>query len=77
MSQVNKNRVTEARLRNALRTVAIAIDCHGDVYWPIFEALKSELECLKSRRAQLAEFCDKTAAEDSVKPPRSRESANV
>lgn len=43
-------------MRRALRTVAIAIECHGDVYWPIFEALKAELDAKRSRRAQLAEF---------------------
>lgn len=57
MGQTSSTPVTEARLRRALRTVAIAIECHGDVYWPIFEALKAELDAKLSRRAQLAEFC--------------------
>lgn len=56
MRQTSSTPVTEARLRRALRTVAIAIECHGDVYWPIFEALKAERDAKRSRRAQLAEF---------------------
>jgi len=56
MGQPSHSTITEARIRRALRTVAIAIEHHGDVYWPIFEALKSELDVLKARRAQLAEF---------------------
>lgn len=56
MGQNSSPPITEARLRRALRTVAHAIDCHGDVYWPIFEAIKSELDARKARQAQLAEF---------------------
>jgi len=56
MGQDSSSSITEARLRRALRTVASAIDCHGDVYWPIFETLKSELDARKARQAQLAEF---------------------
>lgn len=66
MGQKRSSPVTEARLRNALRTVAIAIECHGDVYWPIFEALKAELDGIKSRRAQLAEF--RTSSSDRRMP---------
>lgn len=56
MGQNSSSPITEARLRRALRTVANAIDCHGEVYWPIFEALKAELDARKARRAQLAEY---------------------
>ena len=56
MGQKSLSPVTEARLRRALRTVANAIECHGEVYWPIFETLKAELDERKARRAQLAEF---------------------
>tara|TARA_R110002012_G_scaffold320741_1_gene545289 strand:- start:1851 stop:2084 length:234 start_codon:yes stop_codon:yes gene_type:complete len=56
MGQKSSSPVTDARLRRALRTVANAIECHGEVYWPIFETLKAELDARKARRAQLAEF---------------------
>lgn len=56
MGQESSSAVTDARLRRALRTVANAIECHGEVYWPIFETLKAELDARKARRAQLAEF---------------------
>lgn len=48
--------ITEARLQRALRTVADVIYVYGDVYWPVFEVLKAELDDRQSRRAQLAEF---------------------
>ncbi len=56
MGQNSSSPVTEVRLRRALRTVANAIECHGEVYWPIFEALKEELDARNARRTQLAEF---------------------
>lgn len=56
MGQKSASLVTEVRLRRALRTVANAIECHGEVYWPIFEALKAELDARNERRAQLAQF---------------------
>lgn len=48
MGQNSSPPITEARLRRALRTVANAIDCHGEVYWPIVEALKAELDARNS-----------------------------
>ncbi|RAN35271.1 hypothetical protein [Hyphomonas pacifica] len=56
MGQKSSSPITEVRLRRALRTVANAIECHGEVYWPIFEALKAELDARNARRAQLAEY---------------------
>ncbi len=56
MGQKSSSPITEVRLRRALRTVANAIECHGEVYWPIFEALKAELDARNERRAQLAQF---------------------
>ena len=56
MGQKSSSLVTDVRLRRALRTVATAIECHGEVYWPIFEALKKELDARNTRRAQLAEY---------------------
>jgi hypothetical protein len=56
MGKKSLSAVTDARLRRALRTVANAIECHGEVYWPVFEALKAELDARKARRAQLTEF---------------------
>lgn len=56
MGQKSSSPVSDARLRRALRTVANAIECHGEVYWPIFETLKADLDARKARRAQLAEF---------------------
>ena len=58
MDKKSPRPITEARLRSALRTVATAIECHGEVYWPIFETLKAELDARKARRAQLAEFSE-------------------
>lgn len=58
MGQKSPRPITEARLRRALRTVAKAIECHGEVYWPIFETLKAELDARKARRAQLAEYSE-------------------
>lgn len=58
MGHKSRRPITEARLRRALRTVATAIECHGEVYWPIFETLKAELDDRKTRRAQLAEFSE-------------------
>ena len=56
MATTTSAQITEARLQRSLRTVANVIKYHGDAYWPIFEALKAELDQLSARKAQLAEF---------------------
>lgn len=48
--------VTEERLERALKTMAKVIDQHGDVYWPIFEAIKKLLEEKRARRRELAKY---------------------
>ena len=56
MTELKTSGITEERIKKALGTVTKAIDSYGDIYWPIFDALKSELDALRTRKAQLAEF---------------------
>lgn len=50
------NEVTEERLERALQTMATVIDQHGDVYWPIFEAIKKLLDEKRARRRELVKY---------------------
>ena len=73
MNKPDPQPITEARLRRGLRTVALAIECYGDTYWPIFEALKAELDTLQSKRSLLAEFtASKSGAIQGVQSGSSR-----
>lgn len=72
MTNADKQPITEERLRRALRTVALAIECYGETYWPIFEALKAELDARQTRRSQLAEFSDSNSGATQVGQSGSR-----
>jgi len=53
---IRSAKVTEVRLHHALQTMTKVIDHYGDTYWPIFDALKNELDRLKLKRERLAQF---------------------
>ena len=48
--------VSDADLEQALRSMARIIDRYGDVYWPIFERLETELSERRTRSARLAAY---------------------
>ena len=43
---------TEERLERASQTMAVVFDHYGDVYWPVFEALKRVLDEKRARRRE-------------------------
>lgn len=43
----------EKRLENNLTVIADVILHYGDVYWPIYDRLETELDLVKSRRRKL------------------------
>jgi len=58
--------VTEERLERALKTMAKVIDQHGDVYWPIFVAIKNLLDEKRARRRELANYLP----QNDMSPPQ-------
>ena len=65
MSRPSSSEVTEERLERALRTMAKVIDQHGDVYWPIFEAIKKLLDEKRARRRELRTYLPQNDSEPS------------
>lgn len=45
--------ISDQELEDGLSFVAYLIGRYGDVYWPVFEKLESELEKRRSRAARL------------------------
>ncbi|MBL4853116.1 MAG: hypothetical protein JKY25_02620 [Robiginitomaculum sp.] len=62
------SKITEARLSRAMRTVATIIDHYGDAYWPIFEALETQLEARITNSARLAQFSRRRRLQRATKP---------
>ena len=59
--------VSDAELEKALRSMARIIDRYGDVYWPIFERLETELSERRTRSVRLAAY--RAEAPSAPAPP--------
>lgn len=48
--------VQDEELETALASLSRIIERYGDIYWPIFERLESELQARHARSARLARY---------------------
>ena len=50
----DEQKVSEQELEQALRSLALLIQKHGQKYWPIFDRIDQELKKIQNRKCKLA-----------------------